>query len=162
MKLKTTSWEVYKRDEICVISYWEQWRSGLKSSQSCRENECKALYLLAIPRTQLHLIDYISTLFLRQETRIQTLCQEQVWLRVAPLEEHRAGLKLSSAVAVQYQLKEVVDNCKLSKHFSPHQCHLFSVQPKQLTSAVTETTCLYTFCSHWMVSEWPFLPLSPL
>lgn len=78
MKLKTTSWEVYMRNEICIISYWEQSRSGLKSSQNCRENECKALYLLAIPKTWLHIKDYISALFLRQETKTQTLSQEQV------------------------------------------------------------------------------------
>lgn len=102
MKLKTTSWEVYMRNEICIISYWEQSRSGLRSSQSCRENECKALYLLAIPETWLHIKDYISALFLRQETKTQTLSQKQVWLRVSSLEEHggRAEVVISCSCVV--------------------------------------------------------------
>lgn len=51
-----------------------------------------------------------------------------------------------------------------SKHFSLRQYHLFPVEPQQLTSAAsTETTNdVMIFFFHWMVSEWPFLPLSPL
>lgn len=102
MKLKTTSWEVYMRNEICIISYWEQSRSGLRSSQSCRENECKALYLLAILKTRLHIKNYISALLLRQETKIQTLSQEQVWLGVATFQEHggRAEVVISCSCVV--------------------------------------------------------------
>lgn len=51
-------------------------------------------------RTQLHIKDYISALFLRQETK--TLNQEQVWLRVASLEEYgcRAEAVISCSCVV--------------------------------------------------------------
>lgn len=51
-----------------------------------------------------------------------------------------------------------------SKHFSFQHCHFFSVEPQQLTSvASTETTNdVITFLFHWVVNEWPFLPLSSL
>jgi len=51
-----------------------------------------------------------------------------------------------------------------SKHFFLQQYHLFAVEPQQLTSAASKETTndVIIFFFHWMMSEWPFLSLSPL
>lgn len=169
MNSKTMSWEVYVRNEMHIISYWEEWRSGLtRSEQSKLQGKHHARLLIYCSFLTPNFISKIifpqSFRVKKQKFRHSSRNEYDLrLLRIATVQEHgvRAEVVVSRGCVLSTKGGGAMIACS-SKHFFPQDYHLFSVQPQRLTStASTETAndvITFFFTGWWVNSHFcPYL-----